>query len=368
MSVYTSSAVSNSAASWALFSKIGIFLNTALTNFGWVQTNDTGQVQWSTVTITITGTQLTSNVATYFTSNTAGLRVGQSITVSGLTYNSSIFNITGLITNVTANTSFTLAKTNANISYAADSGTGTVSANSTIPTPHVYSIYEVWTMGDTLNSEAPCYLKLAYSLGSSSEVDMQISVGSGSNLTGTLTNANMVINQGNGVAYTLNNYFCYASGDTDRFSFLAWRDSTYPMFFTIERTKNSSGTNTSIGTMSAWAYRGNTATYKGFNYMTAAGISYTDASNIPCLAFSNSATLVSSAISVFPLFNPYGGVGNPMLTTLSGKASDFGELDQFSFSLYSGTSVNYLVSKLSNVYCQSQWGTGTNNALIMRYD
>jgi hypothetical protein len=155
---------------------------------------------------------------------------------------------------------------------------------------------------------------------------------------------------------------------------LLWRTATYPHIFSIERSKDSSGNDTASGVCSTWCFTINTAsstytTYKGFDFTKQGGTHYSDGSAIPCIQSGSSATLMNQTISVFPLFNPYGGIQNPMTSCMSGKYGDFGELDQFTYAIFANKAINYLVSLLSNSgSVQRNFGYGSSNAFIMRYD
>src|SRR5271157_5203472 len=62
---------------------------TALGNFGWIQTNDTGQVVWFQTSINISQVAVVGPVATYTYDGTAvtgpALRIGMSLTIGGFT-------------------------------------------------------------------------------------------------------------------------------------------------------------------------------------------------------------------------------------------------------------------------------------------
>jgi N4-gp56 family major capsid protein len=79
-----------------------------------------------TPTVSVTNKALTSNVATLTTAVAHGLGVGQVVTVSGV---DSVFNGTYTITVVGSTTTFSYAKTNADVSSAAATGTVTFTNN-----------------------------------------------------------------------------------------------------------------------------------------------------------------------------------------------------------------------------------------------
>ena len=79
---------------------------------------------FATITKTVSNKALTSNVATITTSTTHGFNVGDYVVLSGV---DSTFNGTYLIASVPTTTTFTFAKTNANVTSAAATGSAAVS-------------------------------------------------------------------------------------------------------------------------------------------------------------------------------------------------------------------------------------------------
>lgn len=80
----------------------------------------------STLTNTVTNKALTSNVATLTTGTAHSLAVGDIITVGGV---DAVFNGTHVVASVPTTTTFTFAKTNANVTSAAVNPVGTTSAS-----------------------------------------------------------------------------------------------------------------------------------------------------------------------------------------------------------------------------------------------
>lgn len=81
------------------------------------------EMNYASVLRTVTTVALTSNVATLTTSVAHGFSVGSIVVVSNITNNSSLFNGTYTVASVPTTTTFTYAKTNANITSAAATGT-----------------------------------------------------------------------------------------------------------------------------------------------------------------------------------------------------------------------------------------------------
>lgn len=101
---------------------------------------------------TVTNVALTSNVATLTTSTAHGFAVGNTVVVSGVTNNSNLFNGTYTVTGVPTTTTFTYAKTNANITSAAATGTPLVYASSAAATGTSPNVYEENLLTIPLNS------------------------------------------------------------------------------------------------------------------------------------------------------------------------------------------------------------------------
>lgn len=110
--------------------------------------------------------------------------------------------------------------------------------------------YEIYRFNDTLQSTAPVFIKLAYGSGpSSTNPSLWISVGTGSNGSGTLTGEILPEQQNcvNAIATATTHYI---SGSSSRFVIAIQGSSqNYQIILTVERTHNSSGSDTSNGVM-----------------------------------------------------------------------------------------------------------------------
>ena len=91
------------------------------------------EMNYTSVLRTVTNVALTSNVATLTTSVAHGFSVGSIVIVSNVTNNTNLFNGTYTVASVPTTTTFTYAKTNANIASAAATGTS----------PNVYEINQL---------------------------------------------------------------------------------------------------------------------------------------------------------------------------------------------------------------------------------
>ena len=110
--------------------------------------------------------------------------------------------------------------------------------------------YEIYRFNDTLQSTAPVFIKLSFGAGASSSYpSLWISVGTGSDGSGTLTGEILTEKQ-NYASATATATTHYVSGSSNRFVIaLQGSSSNYQIVLTVERTHNSSGSDTSNGVM-----------------------------------------------------------------------------------------------------------------------
>jgi len=110
--------------------------------------------------------------------------------------------------------------------------------------------YEIYRFNDTLQSTAPVFIKLSFGSGStSSNPSLWISVGTGSNGSGTLT-GEILPEQQNYTGATVTATTHYVSGSSNRFVIaIQGTSSSAQIILTVERTHNSSGSDTSSGIM-----------------------------------------------------------------------------------------------------------------------
>ena len=110
--------------------------------------------------------------------------------------------------------------------------------------------YEIYRFNDTLQSTAPVFIKLAFGSGASIKYPaLWISVGTGSNGSGTITGEILPQQQNN--AYDSSaSVTHYISGSSNRFVIaIQGISSNSHIVLTVERTHNSSGSDTSNGVM-----------------------------------------------------------------------------------------------------------------------
>lgn len=111
--------------------------------------------------------------------------------------------------------------------------------------------YEIYRFNDTIQSTAPVFIKLAFGSGGNGATypALWISIGTGSDGSGTLTGEILSAKQ-NQINYTETVTTHYISGSSNRFVIsIQGTSSGYQIILTVERTHNSSGSDTSNGVM-----------------------------------------------------------------------------------------------------------------------
>lgn len=149
------------------------------------------------------------------------------------------------------------------LGFVKTSDTGQVNwATVTVPASGVYTPYEIWRFNDALQATKPIYFKIEYGSSGASKPGLRITVGSGSNGSGTI-NGNVYCTQttlgGSASMDTSSTEFAsYASGDGSSFAIMLWPGHTNYLGlggFTIGRSCGTDG-----------AYNGNAVMVAGFGY------------------------------------------------------------------------------------------------------
>ena len=111
--------------------------------------------------------------------------------------------------------------------------------------------YQIWRMGDALQATAPVFLKIEFGSSSTSSAPaVWLTIGTGTDGAGNLTGQ---VSTRFVLGTTVNSttaQTCYASGATNRCAFAMFmgiQTATYSLFFSIERSKDASGSDTGDG-------------------------------------------------------------------------------------------------------------------------
>ena len=232
-------------------------------------------------------------------------------------------------------------------------------------------VYEIWQPADALQTGSTKYfVKIKYGTSSGSPAAPRLQIQSGSatdgagNLTG-ITTTNWEVTAGNNAGQgSILTFDCYFSGDTNRFHMMMWRsiNSFVPMVVSIERTKNTDGTDSSDGwnlvvlaQNSGNAQRNETGVF-GVGLATAVSNR-----QYPCIQGGQSSGVFNNNIPVSPLFPIYGKVGNPLTGIAFVCPSDVAEGCIFTTTLY-GATRTYIATGFCNLASPSGYKT------CMRFD
>ena len=226
--------------------------------------------------------------------------------------------------------------------------------------------YQIYKMTDTLggasssNGAAPIYIKVEYgSGGGASGVTPAIwlTVGTGSNgsgtITGVLVNRVQLSSISAGSATTWTSYF---SGNTNRIQICMWGgdtvnafafgSNTANIFFSIERTKDTTGADTAAGVLVMYNDIA-VAQPKNLASLVANSIPTIEAAARGALNVTNTTMIMgnSAGVVVPIMFSP--APQNPGLGFVTGWSADFARYSQLAVSLY-GVSHNYIWLTMSN--------------------
>lgn len=363
------------ASTWANFSAWASAISSALGTFTWTQSSDTGQVVWtaSVVAITANTHSGSNNTFTYTLTSGPALRVGMSIVIASMTngVNNGTYTVTAL-----GSGTFTVVNASG-VTESGSSGTGTVTANSSVPGSNGY-LYEIWQPNDGL---ANFYLKVEYGNNSSTNCpSVRLTLSTSTNGSGVAAGSVVGAQLCDTSSYTAPSstiqYECDFSGAAGRFSCILWRNGTNncQQAFAVERSLNSSGAyNGTYVTLWTAGHAGSGANASqqtlhltaGTGQLSPAGVS----SNGGILARVHLANGSSAFNGSMPFDTAAPSVGYfdyPCTVIGVGYGPDFVEGVPFSVTLY-GNSRTYMPSKSGPFASVVSGGTGSS-ALCVRYD
>lgn len=247
--------------------------------------------------------------------------------------------------------------------------TGQVNWSTIASVPSSAYVYEVWKAADTQASTTPIYTKVEYGFSATSP-QIRVTVGTGSNGSGTITGATMGPYQVNGGLANQGGttYPCYASGDAGEIRFMMWQSNgSVESLFGIERSKDSSGNKTtdyftlnicnapSNSQHAQQTILGSLVTQKEIAWISLGSTNASSTENF------NGTT---AANPVFPLI---GKLGNPMLGWLTATGADVSEGASVTVTIYAANHT-YIATKLGNIASLGQLARGNANAVLMRYE
>jgi hypothetical protein len=321
---------------------------------------------WATVYTLVTISAVTGNgsTATYTYTNTDGtLLPGMSIVIpqTGTTgFTNTGFN--GTFTVLTANgTTFTVTNgTNASETRSVTAQVATLpgcistseSTNTTFPPATNNVLYEMLNPTDTAQSTMAIFALVGYgTVTAAADPLLTINVGKASNgsgtLTGITTGSQSLFGTGGSAGNDTSTFSSWASGSTNRVNMMLRPSgsSSNRAYFSIERSHNSSGVDTT-DYFTVITIQGNSGSPTVTQQSIATGIT-TNETKLPALSTHSTTTgSFGSSTLLCPVFPIVGAVGNPMTNTLVGKAADWVDQTQFSFTMYN-TSRTYQVTNVT---------------------
>jgi hypothetical protein len=247
--------------------------------------------------------------------------------------------------------------------------TGQVNWGTIASVPSSAYVYEIWKAADSQASTTPIYVRMEYGFSATSP-RMQITVGTGSNGSGTITGPTMGVYQitGNYANQGGTTYPCYASGDAGEIRFMMWQSNTaVETLFGIERSKDSSGAKTTdYFTLNAC-----NATSNAFIQQSILG-SLVTPRELQWMSFGSSNAIATETFNGTtasnPVFPRIGKQGNPMLGWVTTTAADVAEGASVTVSIY-GANHTYIATKVNNINQVGQLvASGNSTAVLMRYE
>jgi hypothetical protein len=347
------------------------------------------------VLIAITNAVGNGSVSTYTYTNTDGTLInGQSVVITLCT--TAGFNGTFTVQSIVGST-FTV-NSSTNHASEAETATGTVTTNSCnnnssttsiSPTSQSSAIYEIWKMGDALQSTFPVFAKFYYSTGGGSGtlgVELAVQIGAGSDGAGNLTapisaapnltqaSVGNIMQAGSLQAQSTTSVINYMSGGTSRILGLFYPNGASASckggFFNIERSHDSTGADTG-SYVSLITIQGSTTTPTVYQISLNKNAASVAEGKLAVITETGTTTgSFGSSTLLCPVFPVVGAVGNPMIGVLVGKKVDWLDAAQISLTLYN-TAHTFQVS--NGALVNSAGGTITNDSSVtamffFRYD
>jgi hypothetical protein len=245
---------------------------------------------------------------------------------------------------------------------------------STIGRPSGSSIYQgfaVYKMGDAAQSTCACYMRLDFGTCGSTDlpgIKVQFCIG-GTNGSGTLTgNLSTQITTGGGGIATAGNGNCRCSGDTSSFRMHFWSSTFAAIGWTlvIERDRDASGNDTTLGINFAFSHCNTTSTIAtNSQFLETAGGTGANESRWYGLISSQSTQSGNGTTGVAPVRCVLGPFRNPMKGLLITARPDFGNETTNSIVIY-GVAHTYLMLRPDSGGARSlnTWNTDSGLALL----
>lgn len=247
----------------------------------------------------------------------------------------------------------------ASMGWVQTSDTGQVNWSTIVA---VGTVYEIWAPADALQTGSTAFfLKIVYGNAGANNPQISVSLAHSTDGAGNLQApvvGPFVTNGSSGQGST-RVCECNFSGDIDRLSINMWRDSTdgfEDIMFSIERTKDTAGVNSTDGVTIYINFPNNARQQQGT--LTFSPLLVFSFGALCRLSMGLADAAFNNNIPISPLFPVYGKFGNPNTGVALCPANDVAEGGIFTATLY-GATRTYLASK-RNTY--------DSQAICVRFD
>ncbi len=205
-------------------------------------------------------------------------------------------------------------------------------------------VYWIFRTNGPLHATLPIYIKVGLGYSSTSP-RIQVTIGTGSDGTGTITGNvcssppwTITHNASNAGATT---YPCYFSGDADEFRMYMWQGNTYGTLFVIERSKAVDGSN-SGDYFTVFSNTGYSSSYGHQQSITASTVCPSMVLSL-CVSVTTITTgLFNGVVAAFPVFPFIGPLGNQCLGIMGVIATDVSDGALVTVNNIYGFSHNYI--------------------------
>jgi len=283
-------------------------------------------------------------------------------------------NVTATLTAVSGGASGTVTVAKVSQVNETHAGSGTTTAISAVPS-FTYP-YEIWYANDTQAATLPIYIKIGYGV-STSNGALQITVGTGSNGSGTITNilgGYSALTVGNFTNTGASTFPCYFSGDAGEFRMAMWvtKTNTDQLVFVIERCKDNSGNKTADYFTVLLIAQSTSPRQQTCTGTSTSVTSENTTIAIPVGGSNRGTGFFNGTVFATPFIPLLGYVGNPMLGVMACVAGDVTDNTTVTVATLYGSTHTFLATKggTSTAFQNAAKTSsgGNNSAILMRYE
>lgn len=216
-----------------------------------------------------------------------------------------------------------------------DTGQVNIGAAASSSTVNYNYGYQIWRMNDSLQATNPVFIKIEFLTGATyTNPALYLTVGTGSNGTGTLTGIVSPKLNPQCASYSSSTVSYLTTGDVNRFACFMPNNIGNGLGFSIERSKDSSGNDTGDG-VQIFIF-GSLATSQQY-YLALNGTYRSTINNISALYPTGATTLIhdSNVVPVLPLISHnQDGIKNPGTNLVLYAGGDIAPGTQFTVAVY----------------------------------